>query len=274
MSTPNGGEEGARTAAIRRKEGKVNEMKYRKVRAAKEELAKVPIHEVAKIAAALVQNPGSVALKDSPPKKDSDDGKTTRGKATTQKPLDEEGPLVVATAKAFELLEIAYYGKSGLRKEDSYEAGLAEFVEGKKSGEEFLEVVASLPGWEPEYDEQGQPLPVPFDEGLKMLIPLPGYSEKRAKDDRMVRFRTWLSHFYSEHEPDEETRLVLVGNMIAEMKQNCIPPRLFSKALLLYPGWWEAHEHEQKSAAGKKGAEIKQAKQPASEPKPARKKKT
>ena len=31
--------------------GKVNEMKYRKVRAAKEELAKVPIEEVAKIAA-------------------------------------------------------------------------------------------------------------------------------------------------------------------------------------------------------------------------------
>ena len=196
--------------------GKVNEMKYRKVRAAKEELAKVPIEEVAKIAAVILSDNKNLS---------SDQAKSR---------IDHSNPLVSATAKAFELLEIAYYGKLGLTSEGSYEAGLAEFVEGKKSGEEFLEVVASLPGWEPEYDEQGQPLPVPFDEGLKMLIPLPGYSEKRAKDDRMVRFRTWLSHFYSEHEPDEETRLVLVGNMIAEMKQNRIPPRLFSKALLVH----------------------------------------
>ena len=203
----------------RRKEGKVNEMKYRKVQATKEELAKVPIHEVAKIAAALVQNPGSVALKDSPPEKDSDDGKTTRGKATTQKPLDEEGPLVVATAKAFELLEIAYYGKSGLRKEDSYEAGLAEFVEGKKSGEEFLRWSHRFPGGA-EYDEQGQPLPVPFDEGLKMLIPLPGYSEKRAKDDTMVLFQNVALAFLFRARAGRRDAVGVVGNMIAEMKQN------------------------------------------------------
>ena len=52
--------------------------------------------------------------------------------------IDHSNPLVSATAKAFELLEIAYYGKPGLTNEDSYKAGLAEFVEGKKSGEEFL----------------------------------------------------------------------------------------------------------------------------------------
>ena len=49
-----------------------------------------------------------------------------------------EDPLVSATAKAFELLEIAYYGKLGLTSEGSYKAGLDDFVEGKKSGEEFL----------------------------------------------------------------------------------------------------------------------------------------
>ena len=97
-----------------------------------------------------------------------------RGRKPGKSQIDDLNPLVSATAKAFELLEIAYYGKSGLSNEDSYEAGLAEFVEGKKSSEEFLEAVASLPEWEPEHDEQGQPLPVPFDEGLKMLIPLPG----------------------------------------------------------------------------------------------------
>ena len=38
--------------------------------------------------------------------------------------------------------------------------------------------------------------------------------------------------------------------------------------------WWEARQREQKSAAGKKGQEVKQAKQAASEPKQARKKKS
>ena len=34
--------------------------------------------------------------------------------------------------------------------------------------DEFLAAVVSLPGWEPKYDEHGQPLPEPFDDALKM----------------------------------------------------------------------------------------------------------
>ena len=210
----------------------MSEIKYRVLRYAKK-LVDVPIEEVAKIAAILVRE--------------------------TDLSGDEENPLVVATAKAFELLEIAYCGKQGLADNDSYEAGLAEFVEGKRTDDKFLAAVVSLPEWKPKYDEHGQPLPEPFDDALKMLIPLPGSSGERAKDERMVRFRAWLSDFYSEQEPDPDKRLVLVGSMIEEMKQKGIPPGLLTKAILFYPSWWETRLREQKSAAGKKGQEVKQA---------------
>ena len=98
----------------------------------------MPIEEVAKIAAILVREGGLSS--------------------------DEKNPLVVATAKAFELLEIAYYGNQGLAGNGSYEAGLAEFVEGKRTDDKFLAAVVSLPEWEPKYDEHGQPLPEPFDD--------------------------------------------------------------------------------------------------------------
>jgi len=42
------------------------------------------------------------------------------------------------------------------------------------------------------------------------------------------------------------------------MKQKGIPRGLFTKAGLQYPLWWETHQHEQKSAAGKKGQQVKQ----------------
>jgi hypothetical protein len=197
----------------------VNEIKFRQLRCAKE-VAEVPIQEVAKIAALLVREGGLSS--------------------------DENNPLVVATAKAFGLLEVAYYGKSGLVNKGSFEAGLAEFVEGKRVDQEFWEGVAKVPKWEWQYDEHGKKLPVPFDGGLTVVIPKPGVKASETADERMVRFRAWLSDFYSEQEPDAEKRQVLVGNMIAEMKQKGIPPQLFTIAILQFPAWWEAHKSPKK----------------------------
>jgi hypothetical protein len=75
--------------------GKMNDIKYLKLLYA-EKLAAVPIWEVAKIAAMLLRDGTSLS---------SDEA---------VKRADEKDPLVAATAKAFELLEIAYYGKRGL----------------------------------------------------------------------------------------------------------------------------------------------------------------
>jgi len=81
-------------------------------------------------------------------KKDGDDEKPASGEATPRKRVDEENPLVEATAKAFELLEIAYYGNFGLKNDGSYEAGLAEFIHGKKNHEDFLKGIAVIRKWE------------------------------------------------------------------------------------------------------------------------------
>ena len=73
--------------------------------------------------------------------------------------MNQENPLVVATAKAFELLEIAYYGSFELKNTGSYEAGLAKFLEGKRIDEDSLETEASLPKWKWQYDTQGKSYP-------------------------------------------------------------------------------------------------------------------
>ncbi len=154
----------------------MNEMRYRVLRCAKE-LADVPIEEVAKIAAVLVHKLESAAAKDDLPRKDGDDDeKTAPSKATTRKRVDEGNPLVLATAEAFELLEIAYYGKLGLKNTGSYEAGLAKFVEGKKIDEEGLEGFDKMPKWEWKNDETA-----PFDKGLMVLMPSSSLKEPTAK---------------------------------------------------------------------------------------------
>ena len=220
-------------------------------------LGKVEIWEVAKIAAMLLREGASL----------SSDEAVKGG--------DEKDPLVAATAKAFALLEIASYGQRGWIEADSYAAGLAEFVESRTMRGQLLKSIASGPKWEWKYNEQGQPLPVPFNEGLAELIPMPGVSASKATDTRMVRFKKYLAKLYRHFGPeqDEQKRMIEVGERIEQMKREGIPARVFSTACFLYSDWWDAHQREQNSAKGKKGQEVKQAKQAASEPKQGRKKK-
>ena len=220
----------------------MNEIKYRALRCAKE-LAAVPIQEVAKIAATLMR-----------------DGKTAPGEATTRKRVDEENPLVAATADAFELLEIAYYGNLGLVDKDSYEAGLNEFVEGKWIDEEFLEGIASLPKWEWKYDEHGKKLPVPFDKGIAVLIPRPGVKARLTADERMTRFKAFVADVYRDVRPeqDEQELMIEVGERVAEMRRDGIPPQLFERARIQFDDWWGRRKREQSSLAGKAGAAAKE----------------
>jgi hypothetical protein len=201
----------------------------------------VEIAEVAKIAAVILAGSGS---------KSSDQAKSR---------IDDSDLLVSATEQAFELLEIAYYGKLGLTSEGSYEAGLADFVEGKKIDERFLETVASLPKWEPERDEQGQPLPVPFDEGLAKLIPKPGVKANQTVDKRRTRFKAFMIDRYQAARPeqDERERMIEVEARIAAMERDGIPPHLFTQWLVLFPEWSQRKVSEIRSAAGKAGQQAK-----------------
>ena len=243
--------------------------RYRVLRCA-EELAKVPIQEIAKIAAMLVPNPASVAAKEGLPEKGGDDEKPVQGKATTQKRVNQENPLVVATAKAFELLEIACYGNVELKSTGSYEAGLAKFVKGKKIDEEALEYEAKMPKWEWEDDETA-----PFDEGLMVIMP----DTKLKRADREARFRDWLSDRWREAEPEQndQQRMIAVGEDIDKMKTSGISRKLFGQACVtLNDDWWNRRISESRVVSGQKGGRRKagtrdQAQSKSSKPKTAHK---
>jgi hypothetical protein len=238
----------ARDTNSSQEEGKMNEIRYRVLRGA-EKLAEVPIAEVAKIAAMLVHDLESAAAKDDLPTKDGADEKTAPSKAATQKRVDQGNALVVATAKAFELLEIAYYGNSGLKHPGSYEAGLANFVEGKKIDEEGLAAEAKIPKWKWKNDETA-----PFDKGLKELLP------KLQRADREARFKAWQSDRCREAKPEQSDQecMIEVRESIAEMKKNGIPRALFGQACVtLNDKWWERRMSETRSVAGGKGGRPK-----------------
>ena len=211
----------------------MNEIRYRVSRYTKD-LGEVPIEEVAKIAAVLVHNFESAAAKD------GDDEKAAPSKAATQKRVDQGNPLVVATEKAFELLEIAYYGKSGLKHPGSYEAGLANFVEGKRIDEKGLAAEAKIPKWDWKYDEHGKKQPVPLNQGLKEFMPLPGYSKAKANDERIARFKPfYVDWLRSDPNEDERELAKKADAAIGEMKRSGIPPREFGKWRVLFPEWWK-----------------------------------
>ena len=212
--------------------------RYRVLRCA-EELAKVPIQEVAKIAAMLVHNASSAVATNSPVKKDGDDEKPASGGATSKR-VDEQNRLVVAAAKAYELLEIAYYGNRGLKNWGSYEAGLANFAKGKRIDEEGLEAEAKIPTSKTKYDDYGKKVPEPFEEGLKRLIPKPGVPKAKEAEVRLVRFRLFLAESWVEIKPEqnEQDRSKEVEELIAKLKREGIPPKDFDKWWVMFPEWW------------------------------------
>jgi hypothetical protein len=222
----------------------MNEIRYRVLRCA-EELAAVPIEEVAKIAAMLVTNPARAAAKEGLARKGGDDRNTAQGKAKTQERVNQENPLVAATAKAFELLEIAYYGNLGLKDTGSYEAGLAKFVEDERNDEQFLEGIASRPKWQWQDTETAS-----FDKALAVLMP------KIERAGREARFKGWLNDRCKGAKPeqDDQERMIEVGEHIAKMKTSGIPRMLFGQACVtLNDEWWNSRISESRFAAGKKG---------------------
>ena len=227
----------------------MNEIRYRVSRYAKD-LGE--FEEVAKIAAVLVHNFESAAAKD------GDDEKAAPSKAATRKRVDQGNALVVATEKAFELLEIACYGKSGLKHPGSYEAGLANFVEGKRIHEKGLAAEAKIPKWDWKYDEHGKKQPVPLNQGLKEFMPLPGYSKAKANDERIARFKPfYVDWLRSDPNEDERELAKKADAAIGEMKRSGIPPREFGKWRVLFPEWWKRKVSHSCSTAGQQGQQAK-----------------
>ena len=189
------------------------------------ELAAVPIRDVALIAASLIR-----------------DGRTA----------------VEVVRQAYEVLEIAAYGKLYLSTTGSHEEGIAAYEDAVAAWEELTAELATIPKYEYELNDDGKQLPVPFDKGLAVLIPKPGVPKAQEADARMVRFKPFLVDWLrSDREEDERELVTKADATIEEMKRTGIPPGLFSKWLVAFPEYWQRKLSETRSAVGQKGQQAK-----------------
>jgi hypothetical protein len=190
------------------------------------DLADVPVTDVARIAATLVK-----------------EGKTMQE----------------ATKQAYELLEIAFHCRRSLKDNKNHEAGIEDFDQELARFEDLKAMFAAIRDYEYRLGENGERLPVSFDEGLAVLIPHPGVKRHEVTDERMTRFKAFLTDISRAADPssDEQKRMIEVGERIEQMRRDGIPPDVFERARGDFAYWWKARISEARSVAGKKGAGTK-----------------
>jgi len=194
------------------------------------ELATVPFTEIAHIAATLMR-----------------EGKSTRD----------------AITEAYELLEIAARCQWQLKQGNSYQAGIKDFDENAAMEEGLRARFAVIPKYRFKLDESGQKLPVPLDEGLAVLFPLPGVSKTKASIERRKRLERWLIDRWREANPNqsEQEGLKECRDLIARLEKEGIPASKFDKWRVLIPEWWDAKKREMNAAKAQLAKPDKKRKQ-------------
>ena len=160
--------------------------------------------------------------------------------------------------KAYEILEAVVHGQKHLANPDDFwpqqqlaDSGVVFFLRHHYEGP------AAEPDIDQEYpalryhvlDEDGSPVPVPFELALKAIDPKPG---KVA--NRLPRFRQWLMDKY---------RLTAIdaGDIIAEWKKEGIPFEYFERALDSFPKWRKWRTSKERKSAAAKSREAKKGNQ-------------
>jgi hypothetical protein len=176
--------------------------------------------------------------------------------------LRDAGDEIDAIRKAYTLLDIAEHCNLSLKNSASVETGIKDYREGIEIDDEFYAALENVPHYEYKIGPEGKELPVPFDEGLAILIPLPNSTKSKA-DVRMTRFKRFVTHrlLNTYPEQDEQERLIKAGELIEGMKRDGIDARFFSQAAVLFPGWWEETYKLDQSDKGKLGQAVKKGKQ-------------
>ena len=78
---------------------------------------------------------------------------------------------IEATRTALRLFELAHFALSDLRDRGDIESGVARCKESWADHEAIRAAEASIPAYTYKTDQNGNRLPVPFDEGLRVLMP-------------------------------------------------------------------------------------------------------
>jgi hypothetical protein len=193
-----------------------------------EDLAAVPIEVVASIAATL-----------SHPKSSSHD----------------------TVERAYRLLEVAAEARRELKKGNSYEEGIWKHRELLKWWEGYLQKNAFLKGLT-RNDENGNPLPVPFDVGLAKIM------GRSKKINRAQEFKKWVMD--TEELRDLDLPLYdseAADKLIARWEKYGIPFYVFELAWSGFSAWKQKSISKARSQAGKKSAAIRAAEEQTPTPK-------
>jgi hypothetical protein len=175
-----------------------------------------------------------------------------------------KGHELEAIRSAYRLLDIAEHCNQSLKWDASVEAGITSYEDGVNKDDSFYQEANNAPHYEYEFDENGSPKPVPFDEGLTILIPL-AQNRKEKSAVRRCRFKEYVSQLYLEARPEQcaQERLIEVSERVCKMQKEGIPANVFGTATVLYQEWWKRSESERHAKDGEKGQAVKKAKEAA-----------
>ena len=143
----------------------------------------------------------------------------------------------------------------------SFEDGLRRYQKYREAHGERLRLEAQSLEWEWQRDETGKLRPVPFEAGLKALIPVGYFRGKRARDERLKRFTRFLDAFLAKEHPNwtDTQRGVEVKARLKAMRKGDIEAWFYRQARIWFHLWFEGHTKGHLLHIGQKGR-AKQAK--------------
>jgi len=150
-----------------------------------------------------------------------------------------------ATAKAFEMLELAVAGKLSVDSYEEWKTGIGK-IETVKDSWNATQSDDQVPDVSRRSDE-GMPLPIPLPDVLNVLMP----DRRRIKPtEREPRVRRWIMEAY-------ESDNIEAGDILAAWKREGVPPQAFQHLRTTWRRWWEDSVRQTRKRSGESGASKK-----------------
>ena len=190
---------------------------------------------------------------------------------------------IEAIRTTLRLFELAHFALSDLRDRGDIESGVARCKQSWADHKAIRAVEATIPAYTYKTDQNGNRRPVPFEEGLRVLMP------RLRPDDRIKNFQAWIASQYepqryqsaaveisklpkdfrdllsdvqeleslAQQQKDPQELLIIAGRRIDEMRENGIPARVFERLQYEFRDWKAKNLSAGRSISGKKGIASK-----------------
>ena len=160
-----------------------------------------------------------------------------------------------AAAAAVAQIESDAYGRLSVSLGGTYEEGLARFVSDQLKHEQHRKAMTALPIWKWQRDAKGNWLPVPYETGLTVLFPLPGYKGERRRTERHTRITRFLAAIVRDEMPESSEIQIrrAVSSRLSLYRRHGFPREVFRAAVLWVNEQQKAHTSDVRRAAGARG---------------------